>query len=59
MTIREIRALTGLSQKEFGEKYHIPMRSIQNWEGGQRACPEYVIYLLERVVKEDYTNKTE
>ncbi len=54
MTIKEIRAITGLSQTAFGEMYHIPMRTIQNWEGGQRECPEYVRLLLERVVKEDF-----
>lgn len=54
MTIKEIRAITGLSQTAFGEMYHISMRTIQNWEGGQRECPEYVRLLLERVVKEDF-----
>lgn len=54
MTIRQMRELLNLSQKAFGEKYHIPMRSIQNWEGGQRECPEYVLFLLERCVWEDY-----
>ena len=57
MTIKEIRAVTGLSQTAFGERYHIPMRTIQNWEGGQRVCPEYVRLLLERVVKEDFEKK--
>lgn len=54
MTVREIRSLIGLTQKEFGERYGIPMRTIQNWEGGQRECPAYVLALLERVVWEDY-----
>lgn len=54
MTIREIRAMTGLSAQKFGDKYDIPMRTIQNWEGGQRKAPEYVCKLLERVVKEDF-----
>lgn len=47
--------MTGLSQVSFGEKYGIPMRSIQNWESGQRECPGYVAQLLERVVKEDFS----
>lgn len=57
-TIKEIRSITGLSQTAFGERYHIPMRTIQNWEGGQRECPEYVRLLLERVVKEDFEGHT-
>lgn len=54
MTIKELREITGLSQKAFGEKYHIPKRSIENWEGGQRKPSETILYLLERAVKEDY-----
>lgn len=54
MTIKEIRALTGLSAQKFGDKYGIPMRTIQNWEGGVNTPPEYVLKLLERVVKEDF-----
>ena len=54
MDIKELRTLTGLSQTAFGEKYDIPMRTIQNWEKGVRVPPTYVLKLLERVVKEDY-----
>lgn len=54
MTIKEIRSLTGLSQAKFGEKYGIPKRTIEEWEADRRKPPEYVIKLLERVVKEDY-----
>lgn len=53
MTIKEIRSLTGLSQTDFGNKYNIPMRTIQNWEGGQRKAPAYVEELLEFKVRYD------
>ena len=54
-TIKELRAVTGLSAKKFGEKYGgIPLRTIQHWENGDRQPPEYVLRLLERVVKEDF-----
>ena len=54
MTIKELRSITGLSAQKFGDKYGIPLRTIQNWEGGQRRAPKYVINLLERCVKIDY-----
>ena len=57
MDIKELRTLTGLSQTAFGEKYDIPMRTIQNWEKGVRVPPSYVLKLLERVVKEDFSLK--
>lgn len=53
MEVKELRMLSGLSQQAFSEKYGIPKRSIENWEGGKRNPPEYVISLLERAVKED------
>ena len=54
MTVKEIRELTNLSQKEFSEKYHIPKRSIENWETGTRSCPIYVLELIEYRVKAEY-----
>ena len=52
--MRELRKRTGLSAQKFGDLYGIPLRTIQNWEGGQRMPPEYVLRLLERVVNEDF-----
>lgn len=52
--VKEIRKYTGLSQANFAKKYGIPKRSIENWETGSRNCPDYVITLLDRVVKEDF-----
>ena len=52
-TVKEIRKLTGLSQGKFANKYGLPVRTLQGWESGRRSAPEYVIKLLERVVRED------
>lgn len=52
-TVVELRELLGLSQVKFGSKYSIPMRTIQSWEAGERVAPEYVVLLLNRVVKDD------
>ena len=46
MTIKDIRTATGLSQARFAERFHIPTRTIENWESGIRKPPVYVIYLL-------------
>jgi len=54
MNIKELRKITGLSQTKFGEKYHIPLRTIQHWENETRKPAEYIVYLLERVISEDY-----
>ena len=54
MTIKEIRALTGLSQASFSEKYEIPKRTLEKWEQGEHEAPLYLVKLLERAVKEDF-----
>lgn len=53
MSIKEIRAIIGMSQADFAEKYNIPLKSIQNWEQGVRKCPQYVLELLEFKVRHD------
>lgn len=51
--IRELRSKTGLSAQKFGDRYGIPLRTIQNWEYEIYAPPQYVVGLLKRVVEED------
>ncbi len=46
LTIRDIRAYTGLSQAAFAVRYCIPCRTIENWESGVRSCPDYLRLLL-------------
>ena len=46
LTIRDIRAHTGLSQAAFAVRYCIPRRTVENWEAGDRQCADYVRLLL-------------
>ena len=57
MNIRELRKSMGLTQSEFAQRYKIPFRTIQNWEGGSRHAPEYVLNMLENIVKTDLINR--
>lgn len=59
MTIKEIRALTGLSQVKFCEKYHIPLNTFARWEQGKREPSDYLVELLEFKVMEDLKNGME
>lgn len=47
LTIRDIRAHTGLSQAAFATRYCIPTRTVEDWERGVRTCPDYLRLLLE------------
>ena len=42
-----------MSLRAFGERYKIPLRTLENWEGGQRTPPDYVLALLKSKVKND------
>ncbi len=57
MDIRGMRSQLGDTQSEFAARYHIPFRTIQNWETGVRKPPEYIINLLESQVKKDLVNR--
>ena len=53
MTIKEIRALTGLSQQKFGDLLHIPKRTLQDWEQELRVPPAYIVELIEYKLKNE------
>ena len=57
MNIRELRLQLGDTQCEFAKRYHIPFRTIQNWETGNRTPPGYVTELLEKRIREDLINR--
>lgn len=47
MTIQEMREKAGMSRPDFAEYFNIPYRSVQNWELGNRECPEYLTALIQ------------
>ena len=64
-TILDLRKATGLSQAAFGEMYHIPKRTLQNWEQSvehpestnAREIPDWALYMLTRLVKIDFPGR--
>lgn len=55
--IKRIRSISGLSRKDFAERYKIPIRTLEKWERQESKPAEYVVLLLERAVKEDLSVK--
>lgn len=53
--LKSIRAKTGLSQQKFGMLFRISAINIANWEQGVTKPPEYVEYMLERLMELDPT----
>lgn len=54
MNIKEARIKHGLTQKQLSEITGIPERTIQNWEGGQRKCPEYVENMVAGLLEQKF-----
>lgn len=46
MTVKDLRTASGMTQKSFADYFGIPKRTIENWEGGQRECPVYLLSLI-------------
>ena len=53
MNTVEIRAILGISRAEFSRRYHIPIRTLENWDAGVRKPPAWALYILERLVRID------
>lgn len=56
-TIKEIVESTDMTQTAFAKKFDIPLRTVQNWVGGQRQCPEYVRKMMETILKNEKEEK--
>lgn len=46
MTFKELREKSGMNMTEFAKYFGIPYRTVQNWEMGERKCPEYLLELM-------------
>lgn len=44
--IKELRDQMGMNRREFCDYFDIPYRTVQDWEGGKREMPDYVLRLL-------------
>ena len=44
--IKALRKKTGLSQSKFSAKFEIPVRTLQQWEQGISAPPDYLVRMM-------------
>ncbi|MBR5348677.1 MAG: helix-turn-helix domain-containing protein [Lachnospiraceae bacterium] len=49
--IKELRKETGLSQSKFSAKFGIPVRTLQQWEQGISAPPEYLVRMMAYIMQ--------
>ncbi len=46
MNIKEMRELTGETQKEFAKRFDIPLGTLRRWEYGESTPAPYIIKLI-------------
>lgn len=52
--VAELRKKTGMTRQQFSQAvYNIPVRTIQDWELGQRTCADYIVKLIEHKLRSD------
>lgn len=63
MTFKELRALSGMSQRKFAKYFGIPRRTIENWDSEINTCPTYTLDLMkykleqEGIIQKEETEK--
>jgi DNA-binding transcriptional regulator YiaG len=50
MTIHDILTTYGYTQTSLARRFGIPLRTVQNWCGGARTPPEYVIGMMVEIL---------
>lgn len=50
-TIKDLCTEYGYSQTGLAQRFGIPLRTVQNWHGGQREPAPYVVPMMEEVLK--------
>lgn len=56
-TIKDICTEYGYSQTALAKRFSIPLRTVQNWHGGQREPAPYVVPMMEEILRLDAENK--
>lgn len=58
MQIKKIRQLTGMSQAQFAAYFNIPLGTLSHWEQGIRKPPQYVVFMIEKILISDNLIRT-
>lgn len=51
--IKDLMSRYGLNIKKLSERFCIPYRTVQNWVGGQRECPSYLIKMMDEILSKE------
>lgn len=51
--IKDLRERCRMTRTQFAEYFGIPYRTVQDWELGNRKCPDYLLKLMEYRLKNE------
>ena len=52
-TIKDLCTEYGLSQTALSRRFDIPWRTVQNWYAGVRNPPDYVVRMMDEILRND------
>lgn len=50
MNVKELRTITGMSQSQFADHFHIPVSTYRKWEIGVQKPADYIIFMIEAIL---------
>jgi putative transcriptional regulator len=52
-TIKDLCNEYGLGQTALARRFEIPIRTVQNWYAGVRVPPNYVVRMMDEILRND------
>lgn len=52
-TVRELCGKYHLGQTALARRFGIPLRTVQDWHRGERTPPDYLIAMMEELLRRD------
>lgn len=49
--INYLKEKYNINNKQISDRFNIPYRTVQNWASGQRECSEYIVKMMEEIIK--------
>ena len=56
MTIRELCGKYHITQTELSRRFKIPLRTVHDWHAERRTPPDYVVMMIEELLKIGWFN---
>ena len=56
MKIKELCEKYRITQTELSRRFKIPLRTVHDWHAGKRTPPEYVVTMIEELLKIGWGN---